>query len=314
VVNIADTLAPVILLIVLGAVLAHVRFLGQQFMADLNKLVFWIALPALLFRSASHASGAGGQTAVLTGVLCAGTLLIAAIGWVVATVLGVPPGGRGTFMQAAFRANLAFIGIPVIVQLLSTRSPASPNLDLTTAVVAMALTMALYNVLAVIVLQPSRQSAGAGDRWTLVSSIATNPLLLSGLLGIFAAVAGVSLPPSVDRTLEVLGDASVPIALICIGGSLRLAKSEGRVAWVAAAALLKVGALPAIVWGLSRAAGLGPLEHRIAMVFAACPTASVSYIMAREMGGDATLASGAVALSTMLSIVSLSVVLWLTSV
>jgi predicted permease len=116
----------------------------------------------------------------------------------------------------------------------------------------------------------------------------------------------------VDRTLEVLGAASVPIALICIGGSLRFARLEGRVSWIAAAALLKVAALPAIVWGLSRVAELGLVEHRIAVVFAACPTASVSYIMAREMGGDPTLASGAVALSTMLSILSLSAMLWMT--
>ena len=310
--NIVDTLAPLILLIVLGAALAHVRFLGQTFMADLNKLVFWIALPALLFRSASHAAGAGSQTALLTGVLCGGTLMIAALGWGLSVVLGVPPAGRGTFAQAVFRANLAFIGVPAMAQLLRVGTAEGPDLGLTTAVVAMSFTMAFYNLLAIVVLQTSRQSGEQADRRALVTSVVTNPLLISGMLGILVAFAGLTLPPFVDRTLEVLGDASVPIALMCIGGSLRFAKLEGRISWIGAAALLKVGALPAIVWGLSRAVGLGPLEHRVAVVFAACPTASVSYIMAREMGGDTTLASGAVALSTMLSLVSLTTVLWLT--
>jgi malate permease and related proteins len=311
-VNIADTLAPIILLIVLGGALAHVRFLGQTFMADLNKLVFWIALPALLFRSASHAAGAGAQTGTLVGVLCAGTLLVALVGWAVSLLLGVPANGRGTFVQAVFRANLAFIGVPAMAQLLQTSAP-GPNLDLTTAVVAMAFTMAFYNALAVIVLQASRSTGASRNSWALLTSVATNPLLLSGMTGMAVAFSGLVLPTFVDRTLEVLGDASVPIALMCIGGSLRFAKIEGRVTWITAAALLKVGGSPAIVWGLSRAVGLGPLEHRVAVVFAACPTAAASYIMARQMDGDATLASGSVALSTMLSLASMTLVLWLTS-
>lgn len=309
--QIVDTLAPILLLILLGTALAHVRFLGQTFMADLNKLVFWIALPALLFRSASHAAGAGDQTVRLTGVLCAATILVSLAGWLVSLALRVPVSGQGTFVQAVFRANLAFIGVPAIAQLLGASSSAGPNLDLTTAVVAMSFTMALYNALAVLVLQASRRSAERWDLSALVTSIVTNPLLIAGMLGVVAAFAGVALPGFLDRTFEVLGDASVPIALMCIGGSLRFARLEGRRSWIAAAALLKVGGSPLVVWLLSRAVGLGPIEHRIAVVFAACPTAAVSYIMAKQMDGDATLASGAVALSTMLSLVSLSVVLWL---
>ncbi len=309
--SILDTLAPIVLLIALGAALAHVRFLGQVFMADLNKLVFWIALPALLFRSASHAAGAAPQTWVLTGTLIVGTSLIAVVAWVVSLLLQVPVEARGTFVQGAFRANLAYIGIPVIAAAMSPGASRSGSLDLTTAVIAMAFTMAFFNALAVVVLQASRRTVEKANTLMLAGSILRNPLLLSGLLGLAVAFAGLSLPLFLDRTLETLGSASVPIALICIGGSLTFARLEGRGAWIAAAALLKVAGAPTIVWALSRAVGLGPVEHRIALLFAACPTATAAYVMARQMDGDEALASGSVALSTMLSIVSLTVALWI---
>lgn len=310
--TILDTLAPIILLIVLGASLAHVRFLGQSFMADLNKLVFWIALPALLFRSAAHAAGSGEQTWLLTGVLIAGTVLVSLVALIVAIVLGVPVSGRGTFIQGAFRANLAFIGIPVMASALPETDASGSSPELTTAVIAMAFTMAFFNALAVVVLQASRKSAQRLDALGLARSIVSNPLLFSGLLGLVVAFAGLSLPVFLDRTLDTLGAASVPIALMCIGGSLTFAKLEGRRAWITAAALLKVAGAPLIAYGLSRAMALGPPEHRIALVFSACPTAAAAYIMARQMDGDEALASGSVALSTMLSVVSLTAALWLT--
>jgi predicted permease len=311
-VSILDTLAPTVLLIALGASLAHIRFLGQPFMADLNKLVFWIALPALLFRSASHAEGAPAQTWMLVVVSIAGTALIALVAWMTTPLIGVPREGRGTFVQAAFRANLAYIGIPVMASALPASSLGGPGSDLTTAVIAMVLSMAFFNILSVIVLQASRRSDRQLDLPALVRSIVSNPLLLSGVLGLLAAFVGLRLPVFLDRTFEAVGASSVPIALMCIGGSLTFARLGGRRAWIVTASLLKVAGAPILTWILSRAAGLGPVEHRIAIVFAACPTAAAAYVMARQMDGDEALASGSVALSTVLSVASLAASLWLT--
>jgi predicted permease len=311
-VSILDTLAPTVLLIALGAALAHIRFLGQPFMADLNKLVFWIALPALLFRSASHAEGAPAQTWTLVAVSLGGTVLIALVAWVTALLIGVPREGRGTFVQAAFRSNLAYIGIPVMASALPARDLSGPESDLTTAVIAMVFSMGFFNILAVIVLQASRRAAEQLDLAVLARSIVSNPLLLSGVLGLLAAFAGLRLPLFLDRTFEALGASSVPIALMCIGGSLTFARLGGRRTWIVTASLLKVAGAPLVAWLLSRAAGLGPVEHRIALVFAACPTAAAAYVMARQMDGDEALASGSVALSTLLSVASLAASLWLT--
>lgn len=307
----ANTLLPLILLIGLGAVLSRIRFLGPQFASDLNKLAFWIALPALLFRSAAGASEATAATWWLLGVMLLGTALVSLLAWVWSRAIGVPAAGQGTFVQSAFRGNLAFIGIPVLAASVvdapdSIRVPA-----LASGVIVMALTMAFYNVLAVVVLQASRPRAGIGAG-ALVRPIATNPLLLAGLSGLALALAGVSLPAFLDRTLDVLGGAAVPIALLCIGGSLTTTRFVGRRSWIVWAALFKVAVSPLLIGGLAWLAGLGPIEMRIGLVFASTSTAAAAYVMARQMEGDESLASGSIALSTTLSAISLAVVLILT--
>ena len=307
----ADTLLPLILLIALGAGLSRLRFLGTQFSADLNKLAFWIALPALLFRSAAGASEATAATWRLLAVMLVGTAIVALAAWGWSRIIGVPVRGQGTFVQSAFRGNLAFIGIPVLAASV-VDAPESIRVPLlASGVIVMTLTMAFYNVLAVIVLQASRPLRGDGIL-AMIRPILTNPLLLSGLSGLALALTGVRLPRFLDRTFEVLGASAVPIALLCIGGSLSTTRFVGRRSWIASAAFFKVALSPLVIGGLVQAAGLGAIEMRIGLVLASTSTAAAAYVMASQMDGDETLASGSIALSTLLSAVSLSVALLLT--
>jgi predicted permease len=127
---------------------------------------------------------------------------------------------------------------------------------LANAVIVMVFTMALYNILAVIVLQTSNHSAKGIDWQRSALSILSNPLLLAGLLGLLVPMLRVTLPSFLQRALDALGAAAVPIALMCIGGSLVTAQLRGRRSWIVAAALLKIGVLPGIVFILARLAGL----------------------------------------------------------
>jgi predicted permease len=303
--QILETLAPLALLIALGSGLAHIKFLGAPFIADLNKLAFWVALPALIFTSAGQGMGGGMHLGRLIAVLFAATFLISLLAWAVTFALRLPGASRGTFVQAAFRGNLAYIALPVLAD-----SLAGPGGAMSTAVVVMVLTMALYNILAVIVLQVS-QHARQKTGWRQMSrTIATNPLLLAGVLGLIVPLLNVRLPVFLDRTLQSLGSAAIPLALLCIGGSLIMAPRRGKSSAIVAAALLKTAVLPVLVLGLAHLAGLNAAEQRIAVVLGACPTAAAAFVMAQQMGGDEALASGSIALSTLFSAASLAFALW----
>ena len=311
--QILETLAPLALLIALGSVLAHIKFLGETFIADLNKLAFWVALPAMIFTSASNETGAAGQVWTIFSVLVGATLLISLIAWAASYALGLPDNARGTLAQSSFRGNLAYIGIPVLTNSLALTAPANAKEILTTVVIVMVLTTAFYNILAVIVLQASQRSTSSGNFAKTLRSIATNPLMLAGLLGLAVPILHLRLPFIVQSALQSLGAAAVPIALLCIGGSLVIVPMRGKIAWIIAAAVMKTAVLPLIVLILTRLAGLDLVEQRIALVLSSCPTAAASFVMARQMGGDEALASGSIALSTVLSVVGLAAALWLTT-
>ncbi len=301
--TIFETLAPLVILIGLGVLLSHLRFLGKEFIADLNKLAFWVALPALLFRSAAHATAPNEQTLLLFGILCGATILAAALGYGCAVLMRLPATLWGTLSQSAFRGNLAYIGIPTLTYSLSSSSAGGM---ISTAVVVMTLLMAFYNILAVLVL-------GGTHFVQMWRPVFTNPLLISGLAGLAWAASGWPLPAFADRSLEALGNAAVPIALLCIGGSLSLKAIRGRTAAIGLAVAVKVLLLPLLVWGLGIWFGLGPAKLQIALVLAACPTAAASYVMAVKMNGDGELAAATIAASTIFSAPALICALWLTT-
>jgi predicted permease len=242
-------------------------------------------------------------------VLFGGTIFIILVALGTSLVCGMPVGARGTLLQSAFRGNLAYIGIPVLAYSFSETQADGGSRAMATAVIVMVLTMAFYNILAVIVLQASNHSAQGADWRQMARAIATNPLLLAGLLGLLVPMLGITLPSFLQRALESLGAAAVPIALMCIGGSLATTRLRGRRSWIVIGALLKVVGLPVLVFFMSLFAGLGAVEQRIALVLSSCPTAAAAFVMARQMGGDEALASGTIALSTLLSFISLAVAL-----
>jgi predicted permease len=311
--QILETLAPLALLIALGSVLAHIKFLGEAFINDLNKLAFWVALPAMIFTSASNEIGAVRQVWMIFAVLVVATLAITFIAWIASHALGLPGTARGTLAQSAFRGNLAYIGLPVLTNSFTLTTPAIAKEIMTTVVIVMVLTMAFYNILAVIVLQASQRANGNGSLGRTLRSIATNPLMLAGLLGLAVPLLHLRLPSFVQSALQSLGTAAIPLALLCIGGSLVMAPLRGKFAWIIAAAAMKTAVLPLLVFLLTRAAGFDPVAQRIALVFSSCPTAAASFVMARQMGGDEVLASGSIALSTLLSAFCLAGALWLTT-
>jgi predicted permease len=306
---IVETLAPILLLIALGSVLAHLRFLGRDFIADLNKLVFWVALPALIFVGVAQIGHAGAQTTRLIGVLVASTLAVLAFGWIAGLLLRLPGSGVGTLAQAAFRGNLAYIGIPVLAYAFDALDKPARELEMATALLVMTTMTAVFNVLAVLALQGAQHKLGAASLRLILRSLATNPLIIACLAGLAFTFSGGKLPLFLARTLETLGASAVPVSLLCIGGTLATVTLRGRRTAILTAAALKVFVAPLITWGLCLLAGIRGADMQIALVLSACPTAVASFVMAGKLSGDEAMASGAIATSTVLSAVPLALAL-----
>jgi predicted permease len=300
-----SVLAPVFLVIALGAVLQRTEFVSRDFLKEANRLTYWLGLPALLFSELARSlHGSGGGEVLLVATLGATGLVIAlayACGWLVR----VPSAALGTFVQGAFRGNLAFVGLPVIFAFPETTVAGGLPLR-AAAVLIVAPTMVLYNCAGVIVLLLSQHRLSPRMLWPLLRQLATTPPLVATLAGAVWALAGWPLPAPVAKTFESLGEMALPLGLLGVGGSLVTVKLGAHWRRPLAAALVKTVGSPLCGWLAARWWGLGVVETRLMLIFMACPTAVVSYAVALELKGDEAIAAGTIVLSTLCSVVVLA--------
>ncbi len=304
--EVLELIGPIFLLVLLGAALQRGGFFRAGVVPGLNRLCYWVALPALILGSLARGGpGAGSGWAAwnggLLGVLAAATLVVAALGWTTAALLRLKWETRGTFAQAFFRGNLAFVGLPILLKV--------PDLDTTKVLLLLAPMMVLYNVLAVALLVASRHGLSWSAVLSLFSEWLRNPILWASGLGGTAYSLGWVLPEPLGETVGLLGKMAVPLALVTIGAvlaALPVGRWQGA-AWLAMAG--KVIVSPLIGWALTSALGITGMDRLVMLVALACPTAVVSYTMAGELGGDEAMAAQAVVGSTAASAGVLALIL-----
>jgi predicted permease len=147
----------------------------------------------------------------------------------------------------------------------------------------------------------------------ILRGIALNPLVVGCVIGIALQVTRIGLPPGVEGCIKALGQASLPLGLLCVGAALDW-KALGRgltpTIWASAAKFVLMPLATALIcfWlGLDREAII------VAVLFQSLPTASSSYVMARQLGGDSELMAGVVAFQTVLAVVAVPAALLLLS-
>lgn len=309
--TIFNSLAPVIILIGLGVVLRASGFLSDEFLAGINRLCFYVSLPALLIQKIAATRVAGGVALQISLVLLLGMLICLVIGYVLALILRLPSPKMGSFVQASFRGNLAYVGLPLVLySLAAARSNGVGQLE-SIAVLAFAPMVPAYNLVSVLVLSlHGRKDKGA--RWhELFRQVLTNPLIIGSVVGFVLMAMRWPLPDAADRTLAALGNIALPLMLLAIGASLSLERVKGRILHSASAAFVKCVMAPLTGVLLAHYLGLDRTQTAIALIYLACPTAVVSYVMAEQLGADDVLAGSAVVLSTLFSFVPLAaVVAW----
>jgi predicted permease len=170
--------------------------------------------------------------------------------------------------------------------------------------------MLLQNCLAVVALNASLAGAVVKPNLRfMVSRVVGNPVILSALAGMAFSVSGVKVPLIIDRSLSILSGLALPLALLVIGASLSFKLIRIHIASALGAGILKLVLVPALGYFLYRWLGLEPGDYLPGLILLAAPTATLTYVMATEMGGDTELAIAAISVNTMLSAITFAV--WL---
>jgi predicted permease len=302
-VNIVSTIIPIFAIIFLGWFVRHRGLVPAQLLGPANRLVYYVAVPAMIFREIATASFTEQFNATLLGCTLLPVLLVFVLSFAGGSLARIPRSGLGTFMQSSFHGNLGYIGLAVAYYFLGTEG-------FVRAGIIAGFLMLLQNSLAVIALQVCSASALARpDVRFMASRIVGNPVILSALAGMAFSVSGVSVPLLIDRSLKILSGLALPLALIVIGASLSFELIRLRILSALGTGMLKLIVLPAIGYLLYGWFGVAAQDYLPALILLAAPTATLTYVMATEMSGDVELAIAAISINTLLSAMTFTV--WL---
>lgn len=296
--TIVASLLPVFVLIALGAILKRAGFPGDAVWPPLERLVYWVFFPPLLFFNIVSAEIESGVALRLAGAFLAAVLAMAAILMALKPVLPVNGPAFSSIFQGAIRWN-GFVALGIVATLYGP-----PGVAL--AAVAFATLVPAVNVMSVLVLSRYAGDTPAPLAQTLRALI-TNPLILACFTGIAVAALRIDLPGPLLATLKLLGDATVSLGLMCVGAALSFEGARGTILPNAVTAGLKLAVMPLLMFGACTAMGIGGLPLQVAIVCASVPGATSAYILARQLGGDATLMANLITISTLLSAVTMPI-------
>jgi malonate transporter len=298
------SLVPVFSLIALGAVLRRMNLLQEEGWAALERLTYFVLFPPMMFMSIIEGSFAGADALALGQVLAGAVVTMAALMLLTRPLLAKDGPQFSSLFQAGIRWN-GYVALGVIAGLWGQQG-------MGLAAVGFAVLVPINNVLSVLILSRYASSTPASVG-RIARSIAANPLIISTVLAIILVQAGVRISEPVSQTLNLLGDATIALGLICVGAALDIGAMRAAKLPLALGTVLRLAVMPAITFGLCNAIGLHGMPLQVAMLCVAAPVATSSYILARQLGGDARLMANIVTLTTLLSLVTIPLTIWLTA-
>ena len=206
--------APVFAMLFLGVFLKRIRAINDAFIVAASGLVFNVTMPALLFLGIIHADLRAALQPKLLIFFGVATLLSFAATWGWA-IWRCPHEDRGVYVQGAFRGNNGVIGLALAASMYG-------SYGISLGAILAALVIVFYNTLSTVVLavySPVIKS----DPWSVFKSVLANPLIISVLVASPFAYFSIGLPKWLETSGGLLAQMTLPLALICIGGTLSLA-------------------------------------------------------------------------------------------
>ena len=286
-----NAIAPIFILIILGYFLKRIKIADQKSFDAMNKIVFKLFLPVLLFYNIYKTEKGNIFDAKLVAFAVVGVIAVFAIAYIIAILTTKDNSRRGVMIQGFFRSNLAIFGMPIVGYICGEGSGA-----LTALVIAVVIPV--FNVLAVIALERFRAEEGKLDVFKLLKGIITNPLIIGCLIGLAFFLLGIKLPTALEKSVKDISSVATPLALIVLGSKFEFSAVRGCLKELIVTLGARLIVIPFIA--LIAAVWLGFSGEALACILITfgSPVATSSFAMAQQMGGDEQLAAQLVVMSS----------------
>ncbi len=297
-------LLPVFLTILLGVMLGKSGLISDEHWQGIDQLAFYVLFPAIIAKSMITADFSDLPVLRMLAAMICAMLTIQVLMFIfrkpTQILLNIDVPAWTSVFQGAGRWH-TFIGLAIIPALFG-----EPGLGL--AALATAAITPTSNIASILVMSV----CATGPRPTIISIIkilASNPFILAIAVGVLIKSSGFSIPHAILDMLNLIGNGALGIALLSIGAALRLGDIKADVKPITFAVILKMAVVPMLMAFYCLIFKVDGLPRTVAILAGAVPTAAVSYIFARKMGGNAELMANIITIQIIVAIFSLPLVL-----
>ncbi|SDU19524.1 AEC family transporter [Stappia sp. ES.058] len=299
-----NALLPVLLVIATGYLVARMGIITGEQWRGIERIAYFVLFPAIIIATVAQTDFMALPAFEMSATLVASVITMAVI------ALGLQPLLRRVFLvdgprftsvfQGATRWN-TFVALAIANKMLGPDGVAL----LAVAIVAM---VPLLNVMCVLVLSHFTSGAAPGVR-KIVLDLVRNPFIWSTATGLALNVTGLPLPLFAWSTLEILGSAALPIGIVCVGAGLDLNALRRPGPALSTALVLKLAVMPVLGFSYATLMGVHGPAFTAVMIAMSLPSAGGSYLLARQMGGDAKLMAEILTLQTLAAAVTMPIAL-----
>lgn len=294
---------PVFATIGIGIAARRLSFLDAAAFRGLTDVVFYIAMPCLLFGTIVQSPAF--DLVGIAAVYFAACLIVFAVAVLLGRLFGVPLTNAAMLGLNSSYGNTVMMGIPVVVAAFGPQGLA-PLL----AIIALhsAILLPLAGVL--IEIGSTGAQTPVAIVWGAIKGMFRNPVIMSILVAFVWRALAIPVPDAMHGFLKLMGGAGTPLALICLGGTLPRLNARAINVETVIGTVLKIAALPTLVWIIGSAMQLPKLPLAVAVLTGGMPTGANAFLLARRDEKLLEMSAATVVATTALSVVTLSVLLY----
>ena len=298
---IINTVSPIFLIVIVGWLLRKFGIIQESFIKQSTKFVFNVTLPTLVFLKLAVVDFSNVFDVKIIMLVYVGIFTIFFLSWLIAKIFIKRGNGRGVFIQGSFRPNNVIIGLALIMNIFG-------NEAVSKTVIILTFLVPLDNILSVVALTISdREGKRSEVLFEMFKSIVLNPVIVAAVIAIIISLTKIPIPKVLISTGNYIAAITLPLALIGVGGTLRIKYLRQTSFMTLGASILKLIVAPLIVTIIGYYFGYSGIDLGIIFILFACPTAIVSFILADAMTPHGEIAGNIVLMTTLASSITIPI-------
>jgi len=295
---------PLFILMGLGVLARRLGYLTKETIPVLNRLTYYMAIPVMIFLEVSRSDFAKDFHLPTVTVASISIPIAAFFAYLMARMAGLKGAIRGSLIQCSIHGNLGYLGLAVSFYVMGSDG-------LIKASIFAGFLIIVQNVISVVSLSYfSGKREGERRFGRLFKEVGLNPIIIAALSGIVFSLLKIPMPAFLKESMQLLGKMALPLALLVIGASLTLNLFGEHLTQGLLVVCIKLMVLPFLGYVLLKWVSASSHDLLASIILLSSPTATVTYVMAWEMGGDPKFTAASISSCTALSIISYSFWVW----